>query len=165
MSDPVTIVVAGDPVSKGRPRFAMVGGYPRTFTPAKTRNQEGYVKLLAAQEMSGREPMSGPVELVLRVLVAVPQSWSQVKRRAAGEGLIRPTGRPDLDNVMKLVTDACNGVVYADDARIVRVVAEKRYAPAGSIVATFREIALPAPAAAATSAEEVEALFAGGSAA
>lgn len=145
MSEPVTILISGDPVGKGRPRIAMVAGHARAFTPAKTRNQEGYVKLLASQEMAGREPMDGPVEAVIRIMVAVPSYWSHLKRQAAIRGAHRPAVRPDLDNIVKLILDACNGIVYRDDNRIVRLVAEKTYAPAGSIVATFIEVAAPAP--------------------
>jgi len=35
--------------------------------------------------------------------------------------------KPDLDNVVKLVGDALNGVAYLDDAQIVEVKAEKGY--------------------------------------
>ena len=46
-----------------------------------------------------------------------------------------PTGRPDLDNLIKALTDACNGIVWRDDAQIVRLMAEKRYSeqPGASI--------------------------------
>ena len=39
-----------------------------------------------------------------------------------------PKVKPDLDNVVKAVLDALNGVVYRDDAQVVNLVATKRYA-------------------------------------
>jgi Holliday junction resolvase RusA-like endonuclease len=39
-----------------------------------------------------------------------------------------PNVKPDLDNVVKAVLDALNGVVYLDDAQVVNLVATKRYA-------------------------------------
>jgi Holliday junction resolvase RusA-like endonuclease len=46
-------------------------------------------------------------------------------RRKDGE--IYPQVKPDLDNVMKAVLDALNGVVYADDSQVINLVATKRY--------------------------------------
>jgi Holliday junction resolvase RusA-like endonuclease len=43
-------------------------------------------------------------------------------------GEIWPTTRIDLDNVTKAILDACNGIVYKDDAQIVRLHAVKQYA-------------------------------------
>ena len=38
-----------------------------------------------------------------------------------------PSRKPDIDNVMKIVLDALNGVAYKDDSRVVRVEAQKIY--------------------------------------
>ena len=57
----------------------------------------------------------------------IPVSWTKAKRADALAGLVMPTGRPDLDNLVKALTDACNGIVWRDDAQIVRLMAEKRY--------------------------------------
>ncbi|MDR1647770.1 MAG: RusA family crossover junction endodeoxyribonuclease, partial [Zoogloeaceae bacterium] len=59
-----------------------------------------------------------------------PASWSKKKRGAAlgNPRAILPAKRPDLDNVVKSVCDAMNGVVFRDDAQIVRLTAEKIYA-------------------------------------
>ena len=37
-------------------------------------------------------------------------------------------GRTDLDNYVKAVLDACNGIVYHDDRQVTNLVASKRYA-------------------------------------
>jgi len=43
-----------------------------------------------------------------------PSSWPQ-KRKAAAHYV---TGKPDVDNIVKLVADAMNGIAYGDDSRI-----------------------------------------------
>ena len=42
-------------------------------------------------------------------------------------GDIRPTKKPDFDNVTKAVCDALNGVAYDDDSQIVDAMARKFY--------------------------------------
>lgn len=41
--------------------------------------------------------------------------------------MIRPTKKPDWDNIGKIVTDALNGVAYHDDAQIVDAQVRKFY--------------------------------------
>ena len=48
--------------------------------------------------------------------------------------------RPDLDNIVKAWADGMNGVVYRDDALIVRKVAEKRYGPQALVAVTVRPL-------------------------
>ena len=42
-------------------------------------------------------------------------------------GYIRPAKKPDIDNVIKSILDALNGVAYHDDTQVVAVFAEKYY--------------------------------------
>lgn len=140
MTQPVTISVVGPPVGKGRPRFSRKAGV--AFTPTPTRNAEAYVRLLASQAMAGRPPLEGPLELRLAAIFEPPRSWSKRKTAAALCGLIQPTGRPDATNVAKLIEDALNGVVYRDDAQIVRLSASKRYGPQPMTVVTVTPLAV-----------------------
>lgn len=133
---PVTVTIPGPPIGKGRPRFSRASGH--AFTPSPTRNREAYIRMLATEEMAGREPMTGPIAVVLLAAFEPPASWSKVKRLKAIGGNLAPTGRPDLDNLLKLATDALNGIVFRDDAQIISVQATKTYAPRGLMVVTVR---------------------------
>jgi Holliday junction resolvase RusA-like endonuclease len=44
-----------------------------------------------------------------------------------------PTGRPDIDNTLKLLLDACNGIVWLDDAQVVEVAVSKLWASRGRL--------------------------------
>lgn len=110
------------------------------FTPAKTKNAEAFIKLLAVQEMRGRDMMQGPVVVVLRSVFEPAASWSKKRRALALTGAERPTKKPDIDNILKLVKDALNGIVYRDDAQVVRVEAEKVFGPQALTVVTVREV-------------------------
>lgn len=135
---PVTFTLAGDPQGKGRARAARVGAFVRMYTPAKTRSYEGMIRTAAMDAMGFRPPIDVPVELTLRAVFAVPASWSKKKRAAAILGGIKPAKKPDLDNIAKAWSDAMNGVVYRDDAQIVRVALDKRFGLSPMVLVTVR---------------------------
>lgn len=124
----VTFMVPGNPVGKGRAKFARRGNFVTTYTPEKTATYENLVKILAQEAMIDREPIQGPVTLMLNLYVTPPTSWSKKKQMAALSGEIRPTTKPDFSNVLKAVEDGMNGVVYLDDKQIVSISGSKRYA-------------------------------------
>lgn len=120
----IEIVLLGKPVPKGRPRFNRQTGV--AYTPAKTAKYETELKFVAAQVMGDRPPLEGPLALDMRVTVPIPQSWSKKKQADALSGKIMPTGKPDLDNLMKTV-DSCNLIVWIDDSQLVDTILQKRY--------------------------------------
>jgi Holliday junction resolvase RusA-like endonuclease len=132
--------VPGIARGKQRPRVTKAG---HTYTPAETVNAEAHIKLLAGigmKECDGHL-FEGPVELAVSVTCPIPKSWSKRMREDALNGVWRPTSKPDLDNIVKLVADALNGVVYEDDKAIVRMVAEKYYGPEPSMQISVRSMA------------------------
>ena len=46
----------------------------------------------------------------------------------AVKGELMPTTKPDIDNYVKSVLDASNGMLYHDDNQIVELIARKLYA-------------------------------------
>ncbi len=120
--DLLTIHVPGDIRGKGRPRFG--GG--RTYTDAKTLNAEAWVRHCAVQAV-GQPCLEGPLSLLVGITVGIPASWSKRKQTAALAGLLRPTGKPDADNTLKLLADALNKVVWRDDSQLVDVRVHKFY--------------------------------------
>lgn len=128
----IRFTIPGPAIGKGRPRFSRKSG--AAFTPAKTRNHEAFVRMLATEAMeedgydgSLRAPLDKPVKLIVQVFCTIPPSWNKAKREAAKANILRP-GKPDLDNVIKSIGDAMNGVVFADDKLIYRVEATKMFA-------------------------------------
>lgn len=127
MTAAVYFVVTGNPVGKGRPRATSRGGFVRMYTDAKTLGFEAAVADEARIAMSNFELFDTPMQLQLSAYYPIPKSWSKKKRQLAIDGEIYPQVKPDLDNVMKAVLDALNGVVYADDSQVINLVATKRY--------------------------------------
>lgn len=110
------------PVGKGRPRFA--GGH--AFTPQRTRDFEK--ELRAEWTAAGNtETMTGTVALQCEFRFACPVSWSMRRTRAALQGKEFP-GKPDIDNLVKAVMDALNGLAWVDDKQVAYISAVKMYA-------------------------------------
>jgi Holliday junction resolvase RusA-like endonuclease len=132
--DPVTVIINGEPVAKGRPRMTRRGF---VYTPATTRKFEAHGRLAAQLAMDGRPPIEVPVRIELLVELPVPASWSRRKTADAITGHIRPTSRPDVDNYLKAILDAINTIVVADDAQVVEVYAKKKFSVAPKMIATI----------------------------
>lgn len=129
MSDlkPVSFVVPGEAVGKGRPRVSTIGGHARMFTPTKTANYETLIALAAQAAMNGRELITGPVMIEMKIFVSVAASWSKKKRAEALSGDVMPTKKPDIDNVLKAICDGINGIVFKDDVQVTNVSMSKRF--------------------------------------
>ncbi|WP_334299865.1 RusA family crossover junction endodeoxyribonuclease [Anaerobutyricum hallii] len=53
---------------------------------------------------------------------------------------MRPTKKPDLDNVIKSILDALNKVAYHDDTQIVSLSMEKFYSDSPRVEVTINSI-------------------------
>jgi Holliday junction resolvase RusA-like endonuclease len=131
-----TVTIPGTARGKGRPRATRTG---RVYTPSATVNAEAWVKACAVQQI-GQPVLTTPLAVSVGIEVAVPASWPKKRRDAALSGDIRPTGKPDLDNSIKLLMDALNGIAWRDDAQVVRLIAGKRYATDARTVIEISEV-------------------------
>ena len=140
----VSFIVPGQPQGKGRPRVGKVAGHVRMFTPPKTESYEALIALFAHQAMQGRPLIVGPVRVTLRLVCGIPASWSKKKRQQAEQGVIWPTTKPDVDNVLKAVCDAINGVVWVDDVQVVQLTAGKIYGASPGVQVAVSQIEVAA---------------------
>lgn len=119
----IELTIPGEPVGKARARVTQHG----TYTPAKTVNYEALVKQIFAASYPGWVPVEGPLTMRVIAYYAITQSTSAKQRGQMEAGIVRPTRRPDCDNLIKIVADALNGVAYRDDAQLVGVGCGKWY--------------------------------------
>ncbi len=110
------------PLPQGRPRFVRPTG--RAYDPPKSKEYKRLIAQLARKAIvsTDMEPFGVDEPLKLYIWFFLPP-FKSTKR-------VKPTGNRDgdLDNYVKLVMDALNGVIYPDDAQIVSIVAAKQYA-------------------------------------
>lgn len=74
-----------------------------------------------------KAPHAGPVSLELIFCIKPPQSTTKCKKSAMLWGIIKPTCKPDLDNLEKTYKDCLTGVAYLDDAQVIALKSRKRY--------------------------------------
>lgn len=120
----INFTIPGDPVGKGRARSTRSGIH---YTPEKTRNYEAFVKMLAVEAMQGKALLKGECFAKIIVDYAVPKSTSKKMQQQFLTNAIRPTRKPDIDNIVKSVFDACIGVVFKDDSQVVHMQVGKFY--------------------------------------
>lgn len=126
MSTTVIFSVPGEPKGKGRPRFVKATG--RAVTPKDTASYENLVKLEYASQCGDfRFPDTAMLDMRIRAYYSIPKSASKVKRYDMLNGLIRPTKKPDMDNVVKVIADSLNQLAYRDDTQIVDCQCRKFY--------------------------------------
>lgn len=119
----LTILIPGKAVAQGRPRFARRGQHVTTYDAPQSVDYKSWVRNCAIQAMTKQAgeiiPRDIPLHIVLTVSIARPKSAP--KRRTL------PVVKPDLDNFLKTVQDALEGIVYQADQQIVSVRAIKKY--------------------------------------
>lgn len=138
MSDIVVIRLPGEPVGKGRPRFVRSTG--RTYTPTKTRDYENALRAAGQFAMGNRPPFDCALDVQIVAGMSIPASASKSVRLRSLTGELRPTKRPDADNIGKAVLDSLNGIVWADDAIITDLWVRKKYEPQPGLIVYVRPV-------------------------
>ena len=132
----IKLTIPGEPCAKQRPRTTKQG---HTYTPQKTVNYETLVRELYILQ-NFRQQLEGELVMTVRAYFTIPKSASKKKAADMVGGRIRPTKRPDWDNVGKIISDALNGLAYRDDSQIVRATVEKYYSDEPRVEVEIQEI-------------------------
>ena len=70
----------------------------------------------------------------------IPKNTKKSHKLLMIKGEMLPTKKPDIDNIMKVVLDALNGVAYHDDSQIVKIYAVKYFSEYPEVKVTISEI-------------------------
>lgn len=123
----VVFEIRGQPMGKERPKFARMGGFVRAYTPKKTKDYEELVKK-EYEEQCGYEFGDKPLSILIKAFFEVPKSYSFKKKYACLSGEIRPTTKPDTDNIAKAILDGLTqSCCFQDDKQVVDLYVEKYY--------------------------------------
>jgi Holliday junction resolvase RusA-like endonuclease len=138
----VEFTIDGPPHGKGRPRFRRFGNFVSTYTDAKTKTYETLVKEAAKQAMGSSPPLEGPVRFDCLIRLPVPKSYPKKRLEACLNGSEWPTKKVDIDNIVKSVSDAMNGIVFIDDSQVVILRAVKTYSAEPGVDVKVSEVLL-----------------------
>ncbi len=131
-SKTIHLFIPGNPVPQGRPRACIRGKHASVYEDAKSKDWKKTIAVHArasvtedfTQNDSGHwnkwKLIDTAIKLNVEFRLLRPKSVS-VKKRP------EPTTRPDLDNLIKAVKDALNGVLWRDDSQIIELEAKKVY--------------------------------------
>jgi len=137
----LTFEVPGKPQGKARVRVVRnrYTGKAHGITPENTQSYEDLVRW-CWKAAGGRFLGDAQLEVHVAAYFEIPKSYSKKRVREIEEKGLRPTCKPDYDNVMKVISDALNRIAYKDDAQVVMASCEKKYAADGRerVVVTIR---------------------------
>ena len=114
----ISFVIPGIAVPWHRPQQARRFGLFHTYKHNADRRWQGDVRKYAMANRPVPVPV-GPVVLDVQFVLPRPKSLSK--------NVTWHIKKPDLDNLVKSVKDAMNGIMYKDDAQVAEEIVEKRY--------------------------------------
>lgn len=137
----IKFTILGEPQGKGRPRFANINGKAITHTPDETVMYENlvvteYRRQCGSTRFADKESLA----LKIRAFYSIPASASKKKQKQMEEGELRPTKKPDWDNVGKIIADSLNQIAYRDDAQIVESQVQKYYSRQPRVEVTLQNV-------------------------
>ncbi|MGE8037876.1 RusA family crossover junction endodeoxyribonuclease [Lysinibacillus sp. NPDC093692] len=110
-----------------RPRFSRRGKNVVTHDAPKSKDFKDFVKLVAWQNKPS-ELIAGPIKLQADIYLMPPKKYHTGPKRALiASGELRPTTKPDADNLIKGIKDGCNKIIWHDDSQIVDMTVRKFY--------------------------------------
>lgn len=137
----VKFTVLGEPQGKGRPRFRTVAGHAQTYTPKETVNYENLIATEYRRQCGDYMfPENAEIDLRIVAYFGIPASKSKKTKEKMRSGLMRPTKKPDVDNIVKIISDALNGVAYLDDKTVVAAQIQKFYSDRPRLVVSVRDV-------------------------
>lgn len=123
----IRFVVNGAPVGKHRHRSAVLpNGMIHNYNSKTNQDYEKLVRWEYKRQCPNIY-FIGELEVIIDAYYGIPKSWSKKKRELALSDEIRPTVKPDVDNISKIVLDSLNQVAFDDDKQVTDLHIHKYY--------------------------------------
>lgn len=134
-------LVEGKPQGKQRARtfYDKRADKMRSITPEVTKSYEDLIRW-SYKAAGGQYIGESLIRVEIEAFYPIPKSWSKKKRAEVIKDTIRPTTKPDCDNIIKVVLDALNGVAYYDDKQVIGTSCEKYYGDTGYLKIVVNEV-------------------------
>jgi Holliday junction resolvase RusA-like endonuclease len=162
VADPIRIVIDGFAQAQRSPQGVIMPPLPKPMrgkyyvqmhTPAEVRKWQFDAKRIGIEQMQGRIPLTGALEVNITIYLPLPKSMPRKKVALALSGDLLPTTRPDCSNYCKAIEDSLNGVAWLDDSQIAVLHVRKKFSEKPRVEITVEQIEMktaPVKDAAAT---------------
>lgn len=129
--------VIGDIKGKARPR---VNTYTcKAYTPENTKDYEMLIKQYFKLKYPRYVPLENRVAVKIVAQFKIPKTATKKDKALIEEGLLSPTKKPDIDNIIKIILDALNKMAFKDDNQITKIEVEKVYGEVEKIYVSINE--------------------------
>ncbi len=122
----LTFEIPGDVQAQQRPKFSRYGNGVSVRDPKESKDYKSFVRLVASQ-VAPDELITEEIRLSIVVYRKIPKSFSKKKHQQAVDGVLKPTTKPDIDNLVKGIKDGLSKVIWHDDSQVTELVARKLY--------------------------------------
>lgn len=123
----VDINIQGDPKTQQRHRHSKRGHKIITYDPSA--DDKKAFAVLVKEQFQGK-PLIGEIAVSIVFHVKRPKNHYRLGKfsHKLKEGVPnRVTNKPDIDNMIKYVLDACNEILWQDDKMVCEIQARKMY--------------------------------------
>ncbi len=131
--------IEGKIKGKGRPRFSNYGNFVKTYTPADTASYENLIKL-QFRATCGKWYSELPLKMKITAIHGIVKSASKKDKLKMLNGELKPTKKPDADNIVKIICDALNNIAYKDDTQVVELEFKKLYGELEKVIVEIEEL-------------------------
>lgn len=126
-------------IGKERPRVNRRTG--AVYTPTKTSSFEEKVQWAFKAKYNIETELSTKAFKAKITAVFKPaESLSKKKKEELIKTKAGYTKKSDIDNISKIILDALNGIIYKDDAQVVKLEAQKIYGESNIIYIELEEV-------------------------
>lgn len=139
-------VVRGIPVPQGSVHAIARGGRALVVSTTRGGRLDDWRRAIAAaarDEIGDRPILEGPVAIRARFAWPRPKSHRSSSGSLRASAPVEKTTPPDLDKVARGLLDALTGVVFRDDAQVIRLDVGKAYDDATPGVVVVVEEGIP----------------------
>ena len=132
----IRFTVPGEPKAKQRPRL----GKGFAYTPKQTVEYENWVKQCYLTSDCSKGFLEHQIHAKIEAYFSIPKSVTKKNRELMLNGEMRPTKKPDADNIAKSILDSLNGIAYLDDSSVVSLEVEKYYSEMPRVEVSLRRV-------------------------
>lgn len=141
-----SFTIYAEPVGKVNMRPVTMKGHMALIQPKTNSNYMTMVKNAYLQAHGNYMfEADKPLELTIRAYYSIPKNTAKYKIPLMEKGEIRPTKKPDCDNISKIVCDSLNKLAFADDSQIVSLRVYKYYSKQPCVTVSIEEFIYDEP--------------------